>query len=93
MENAIKRNKVNARRIESWLQNRISLIGGNNVAKAIGVNESQVSRWKSSWLPKIAMLLAVLEWGVVDEDLSRLAKEVAEILRRDNESEKGRWEA
>ncbi len=28
MENAIKRNKDNARRIETWLLNRISLMGG-----------------------------------------------------------------
>ena len=83
MENAIKRNKVNARRIESWLLNRISLMGGKNVAKAIGVNESQVARWKSSWVPKISMLLAVLEWGVVDDDMSRLAKEVADLLKKE----------
>ena len=64
MENAIKRNKDNARRIETWLLNRISLMGGKKVAMAVGVNESQVTRWKSSWVPKMAMLLAVLEWGL-----------------------------
>ncbi|NOO49857.1 MULTISPECIES: CII family transcriptional regulator [Klebsiella pneumoniae complex] len=83
MENAIKRNKDNARRIETWLLNRISLMGGKKVALAVGVNESQVTRWKSSWVPKMAMLLAVLEWGVVDDDLSRLAKEVASLLRKE----------
>ena len=83
MENAMKRNKVNARRIESWLLNRISLMGGKNVAKAIGVNESQVTRWKSSWVPKISMLLAVLEWGVADDDMSRLAKEIADLLKKE----------
>ncbi|WP_221935790.1 CII family transcriptional regulator, partial [Klebsiella pneumoniae] len=50
MENAIKRNKDNARRIETWLLNRISLMGGKKVAMAVGVNESQVTRWKSSWV-------------------------------------------
>lgn len=80
MENATNRNKANARRIESWLLNQISLRGSCNIAKAIGVDKSQITRWKESWLPKMAMLLAVLEWGVVDEDMARLAKQVAEIL-------------
>lgn len=80
MDRAINRNKVNARRIESWLLNRISLKGGNNVAKEVGVDPAQICRWKESWLPKMAMLLAVLEWGVVDDDIARLAKEVAAVL-------------
>lgn len=82
MENTIKRNKDNARRIESWLLNRIAMIGGNKVAEAIGVDNSQITRWKDSWLPKMAMLLAVLEWGVVDDDMARLAREVATILTK-----------
>ncbi|ERK06076.1 hypothetical protein L580_2760 [Serratia fonticola AU-P3(3)] len=28
----------------------------------------------------MSMLLAVLEWGVVDDDLARLAKQVAQLL-------------
>ncbi|MFK3708700.1 CII family transcriptional regulator [Klebsiella sp. NPDC088457] len=80
MESSIDRNKVNARRIESWLLNRIALIGGNNVAKAVGVDKAQISRWKESWLPKMAMLLAVLEWGVVDDDIARVSKLVALYL-------------
>lgn len=80
MENSINRNKVNARRIESWLLNRIALKGGNNVAKEIGVDKAQITRWKESWLPKMAMLLAVLEWGVVDDDIARVSKQVALYL-------------
>lgn len=80
MENTIKRNKDNARQIESWLHNQIAIIGGRNVARAVGVDESQVSRWKVSWLPKVSMLLAVLEWGVVDEDIARVSKQVALYL-------------
>lgn len=80
MENSINRNKVNARRIESWLLNRIALKGGNNVAKEIGVDKAQISRWKENWLPKMAMLLAVLEWGVVDDDIARVSKQVALYL-------------
>ncbi|WP_334350967.1 CII family transcriptional regulator [Citrobacter portucalensis] len=42
MENSINRNKVNARRIESWLLNRIAMKGGSNVAKEIGVDKAQI---------------------------------------------------
>lgn len=46
--NSINRNKVNARRIESWLLNRIAMKGGSNVAKEIGVDKAQITRWKES---------------------------------------------
>lgn len=80
MENTIKRNKANARQIESWLLSQVAIIGGRNVAKAVGVDESQVSRWKVSWFPKISMLLSVLEYGVVDDDIARVSKQVALYL-------------
>lgn len=35
---------------------------------------------KRDWIPKFSMLLAVLEWGVVDDDMARLARQVAAIL-------------
>lgn len=82
MENSINRNKANAQRILSWLLNQIAMKGGNNVAKEIGVDKAQITRWKETWLPKMAMLLAVLEWGVVDDDMARLAKEVAAVLTK-----------
>ena len=72
------RNK--ARNIESQLLNKIALRGVTEVAEAIGVDKSQVSRWKESLVPRMSMLLAVLEWGVVDDDLARLAKQVALML-------------
>ncbi|WBG90052.1 lambda phage CII family protein [Pantoea piersonii] len=79
MERANKRN--DALRIESALLNKIALIGTEKAAEAIGVNKAQISRWKRDWLPKLSMLLAVLEWGVVDDDMTRLAKQVAKILK------------
>lgn len=33
--------------------------------------------------PKMAMLLAVLEWGVEDEELAKLAKKVAMVLTKE----------
>ena len=72
------RNK--ARNIESQLLNKIAIRGVTEVAEAIGVDKSQVSRWKETLIPRMSMLLAVLEWGVVDDDLARLAKQVALIF-------------
>lgn len=80
MENTTTRNKAQARKIESWILNQIAMKGASNVAKAIGMDKSGITRWKENMLPKLAMLLAVLEWGVVDDDMARLAKQVAEIL-------------
>lgn len=82
MDNSTTRNKRNAQKIESWLLNQIALRGASNVAKAIGVDKSSVTRWKEQFLPRMAMLLAVLEWGVVDEDMQRLANEVVALLRK-----------
>lgn len=82
MESTTTRNKSQARKIESWLLNQIALRGTTNVAKAIGMDKSGITRWKETMLPKLAMLLAVLEWGVVDDDIARLAKEVAELLTK-----------
>lgn len=80
MDNTTTRNKDQARKIESWILNQIAMRGSTNVAKALGMDKSGITRWKESMLPKLAMLLAVLEWGVVDDDMARLAKQVAEIL-------------
>lgn len=93
MESSTARNKHQARHIESWLHNQIAMRGTTNVANAMGLTKSSISKWKETWLPKIAMLLAVLEWGVVDDDMARLAKEVAEILRHEPAPKRGNWEA
>lgn len=89
MENTTTRNKAQARKIESWILNQIALKGASNVAKAIGMDKSGITRWKENMLPKLAMLLAVLEWGVVDEDVARLAKQVAEILTNEKPQTSG----
>ena len=81
MEHANKRNE--AMRIESALLNKIALIGTEKTAAAVGVDEAQISRWKRDWIPKFSMLLAVLEWGVVDDEMARLAQQVASILTKE----------
>lgn len=81
MEHANKRNE--ALRIESALLNKIAMIGTEKTAAAVGVDKAQISRWKRDWIPKFSMLLAVLEWGVVDDELARLAQQVASILTKE----------
>lgn len=81
MERANKRNE--AMRIESALLNKIALIGTEKTAAAVGVDKAQISRWKRDWIPKFSMLLAVLEWGVVDDEMARLAQQVASILTKE----------
>ena len=80
MDTATARNK--ARAIESKLLNKIAIRGVTNVAEAIGVDKSQVSRWKEALIPRMSMLLAVLEWGVEDEEMAILARQVAQILTK-----------
>lgn len=78
METAKTRN--DARRIESTLLNKIAMKGVSSIAAAVGVNPSQVTRWKESLVPRMAMLLAVLEWGVADDEMADLAKRLAGYL-------------
>lgn len=80
MDMTTKRNE--AHRIESALLNKIALVGTTRTAEAIGVDKAQISRWKRDWIPKLSMLLAVLEWGVVDDDVARISKNVALHLER-----------
>lgn len=82
MDHAKKRNE--ALRIESALLNKIALLGTEKTAAAVGVDKAQISRWKRDWIPKFSMLLAVLEWGVVDDEMVHLARQVAQLLAKGN---------
>lgn len=77
MEHSTSRNKCEARRIESWLLSQMALRGVTNIAKALGMDKSSITRWKETMVPKMALLLAELEYGVVDEDVARVSKQVA----------------
>lgn len=75
-----------ALKIESTLLNAINIHGTEAIAHAIGVDRSQISRWKKTHIPKFALFLAYIGYGVEDEDLRRLAKEVAELLIKEMRS-------
>ncbi|MCL5500475.1 lambda phage CII family protein [Escherichia coli] len=60
MDTLTTRNKLEARRIESWLHSQITEMGTTNVAKVAGVNKSTVSRWRENLVPNMSLLLAIL---------------------------------
>lgn len=91
MERANKRNE--AMKIESALLNKIALTGTEKTAAEMGVDKAQISRWKRDWLPKFSMLLAVLEWGSVDDEMAHLARQVANILTKEKAPNTGTLEA
>ncbi|ELY3467340.1 hypothetical protein SMX26_001924 [Cronobacter universalis] len=89
MELTSTRKRANA--ITSNIFNRIAIRGQRNIASQLGVDESQITRWKSSMIPKMSMLLAILEWGVEDDELSKLAKQVALLLTKDKAPKNGEF--
>ncbi|NIF57507.1 hypothetical protein F3J27_03500 [Enterobacter sp. Ap-916] len=81
MEAANTRKKATS--INSSILNRIALRGQRNVADALGINESQISRWKETLIPKMSMLLAVLEWGIEDDEMAELTRRLASYLTKE----------
>lgn len=76
-----------ARQIESQLLNKLAVFGQRKFADFLSVDESQVSRMKvargtekHSFFGLMSLALAVLEWGVNDDELAHLAKQVALLL-------------
>lgn len=87
MERTRYRNK--AKRIESQLLGKLALFGQARFARLIGVDQSQVSRWKSvhgnekeSFFATISMTLAILEYGVDDTEIVELARRFAAVLTK-----------
>ncbi|HEO8934550.1 TPA: hypothetical protein QIF01_003342 [Serratia marcescens] len=69
-----------AMKIHSSLLNKIAVMGQRKFADAMGVHESQVSRWKSGLLETMSMALAVLNYGIADDEMAELAKRLAGYL-------------
>ncbi|ANR76979.1 transcriptional regulator [Kosakonia sacchari] len=57
METLTTRNKLEARRIESWLHSQIAELGTTKIANVAGVNKSTVTRWRENLVPNAALLL------------------------------------
>lgn len=83
-----------AMKIHSSLLNKIAVMGQRKFADAMGVHESQVSRWKSGFLETMSMALAVLNYGIADEEMAELAKRLAGYLSpKENAPEVAAFEA
>lgn len=57
--------RASARKIETYLRNRLAEMGQARVADKLNVHESTVSRWKDSDIERIALYLAALNLKVV----------------------------
>ncbi|CNG23784.1 hypothetical protein RSJ44_004667 [Yersinia enterocolitica] len=73
-------NSKKAMKIETTLLNKIAMMGQGKFAAQMGIHESRISKWKHGFFQQVSMMLAILEYGVEDEELNRLAKSVAELL-------------
>ncbi|HBB8441593.1 TPA: transcriptional regulator [Escherichia coli] len=60
MDTLTTRNKLEARRIESWLHSQIAELGTTKIAEVAGINKSTVSRWRENLVPNMSLLLAIL---------------------------------
>ena len=60
MATSTARNKLEARRIESWLHSQLADLGVTDIARQAGVNKSTVTRRKENLLPNMSLLLAIL---------------------------------
>ncbi|WP_017346144.1 CII family transcriptional regulator [Pantoea sp. A4] len=81
MENATQ--SKNARRIESALLNKLATLTQKVFAERFGVAEYTVSRMKRDFFRQMSIALDILEYGVADEEMNRLAEEVAKILTKE----------
>lgn len=81
--NVIATQSKKAARIESTLLNKLALMGQKTFAKAMGIPEYQVSRWKNGFFSQVSMMLAVLEYGIEDEEMAELTKRLASYLTKE----------
>lgn len=94
MEESMYRKK--AMQIESTLLNKIAAFGQSKLSKLIGVDEAQICRMKvakgrekNSFFKTMSMMLAVLEYGIEDEEMAELTKRLANYLTKEKPQTSG----
>ena len=80
-----------AARIESALLSKLALMGQKTFARAMGVPEYQVSRWKNGFFSQVSMMLAVLEYGIEDDEMAELTKRLANYLTKEKAPKNGEF--
>ena len=81
--NVIATQSKKAARIESTLLNKLALMGQKTFAKAMGIPEYQVSRWKNGFFSQVSMMLAVLEYGIEDDEMAELTRRLASFITKE----------
>uniref|UniRef100_A0A6V7KGV4 Uncharacterized protein n=1 Tax=Bracon brevicornis TaxID=1563983 RepID=A0A6V7KGV4_9HYME len=84
-----------ARQIESQLLSKLAVFGQRKFADFLNLDESQISRMKvakgkekHSFFGLMSLALAILEWGVNDDEMAELAKRLAGYLTKEKA---GQW--
>ena len=80
-----------AARIEAALLNKLALMGQKTLARAMGVPEYQVSRWQNGFFSQVSMMLAVLEYGIEDDEMAELTKRLADYLTKEKAPKNGEF--
>lgn len=70
-----------AREIESLILRRLSSVGQRQVAEAVGISESTVSRWKEGEIERWSKVLALLGLQVVPDEARCHPAEYIESLQ------------
>ncbi|CZY59428.1 CII family transcriptional regulator [Enterobacter hormaechei] len=96
MEESMYRKK--AMQIESTLLNKIAAFGQSKLSKLIGVDEAQICRMKvakgrekNSFFKTMSMMLAVLEYGIEDDEMAELTKRLASYLSKEKAPKNGEF--
>lgn len=94
MEESMYRKK--AMQIESTLLNKIAAFGQSKLSKLTGIDEAQICRMKvakgrekNSFFKTMSMMLAVLEYGIEDEEMAELTKRLASYLTKEKPQASG----
>ena len=88
MDESMYRKK--ALQIESTLLNKIAMFGQSKLSKIIGIDEAQICRMKvakgrekNSFFKTMSIMLAVLEYGIEDDEMAELTRRLASFLTKE----------
>lgn len=96
MDESMYRKK--ALQIESTLLNKIAMFGQSKLSKIIGIDEAQICRMKvakgrekNSFFKTMSMMLAVLEYGIEDDEMAELTRRLANFLTKEKAPKNGEF--
>jgi Bacteriophage CII protein. len=69
-----------AQELESKFINEVNIRGTEAVARVVGVDRSQMSKWKRTHFPKFARFLALIDVEPDTSAMKELAKELVNLM-------------